>query len=59
MTKKRGIGANRHPLGQYLTRWNAWFHGGLCGIKLRGAFLPALEACYTGQAGKKKQAASG
>ena len=28
---------------QYLTRWNAWFQGGLRGIELRGMFLSALE----------------
>jgi hypothetical protein len=45
------------PLGQYLTRWNAWFQGGLQGIPLSGTFLPALEGGYTHQSRQQKQTA--
>lgn len=31
---------NSAPLGQYLTRWNAWFRGGLGGLDLRWAWWP-------------------
>jgi hypothetical protein len=41
--KQKGHRTKPTPLGQYLTRWNAWFRSGLSGIELRGAFLPALE----------------
>lgn len=47
------------PLGQYITRWNAWFRGGQSGIELRGAFLPALEGGDATEGGKKQQTASG
>lgn len=30
-------------LGQYLTRWNAWFRGGLDGLELCGPRLPATQ----------------
>ena len=40
------------PLGQYLTRWNAWFRGGLQGINLCGAFLAARDTGDTGQSDK-------
>jgi hypothetical protein len=41
--EQKGHRTKPTPLGQYLTRWNAWFRSGLSGIELRGAFLPALE----------------
>jgi hypothetical protein len=41
--EQKGHRTKPTPLGQYLTRWNAWFPSGLSGIELRGAFLPALE----------------
>jgi hypothetical protein len=41
--EQKGHRTKPTPLGQYLTRWNAWFRSGLSGIKLRGVFLPALE----------------
>jgi RNA-directed DNA polymerase len=41
--EQKGRRTKPTPLGQYLTRWNAWFRSGLRGIELRGAFLPALE----------------
>jgi hypothetical protein len=40
--EQKGHRTKPTPLGQYLTRWNAWFRSGLSGIELRGAFLPAL-----------------
>lgn len=40
------------PLGQYLTRWNAWFRGGLDGLNLRSVFLPATQG---GHAAKGRQ----
>ena len=43
LPKQKGHRTKPTPLGQYLTRWNAWFRSGLSGIELRGAFLPALE----------------
>ena len=42
--EQKGHRTKPTPLGQYLTRWNAWFRSGLSGIELRGAFLPALES---------------
>ena len=37
------------PLEQYLTRWNAWFRGGLQGIKLHGGFHAATERGHAAQ----------
>jgi RNA-directed DNA polymerase len=56
--EQKGHRDNPTPLGQYLTRWNAWFRGGLSGIELRGAFLPALEGGDAPESGEKKQPAS-
>ena len=37
------------PLEQYLTRWNAWFRGGLQGIKLHGGFHAVTERGHAAQ----------
>jgi hypothetical protein len=57
---QKGHRSKPTPLGQYRTRWNVWFQGGLQGINLCGAFLPLLEASEpgkSGKSGKQQQAA--
>jgi retron-type reverse transcriptase len=41
------------PLGQYLTRWNAWFRGGLGDLDLRRPFLPHPQSCKRCAASEK------
>jgi len=55
--EQKGHRTKPTPLGQYLTRWNAWFQGGLQGIPLSGTFLPALEGDDTRQSRQQKQTA--
>jgi retron-type reverse transcriptase len=39
------------PFGQYLTRWNAWFRGGLGDLRLRLPFLSQPQPCVASEAG--------
>jgi hypothetical protein len=55
--EQKGREGNLTPLGQYLTRWNSWFRGGLDGLVLRGGFLPATEGSYAAQGRQQKHAA--
>ncbi|WP_135505237.1 reverse transcriptase/maturase family protein [Roseovarius aestuariivivens] len=43
------------PLGQYLTRWNGWFRGGLGGLNLRFPLLPHPQPGETGKARQDKR----
>jgi putative transposase len=39
LCEQMGFGDKPAPLGQYLTRWNAWFRGTIDGLSLRGYLL--------------------
>lgn len=52
-------GGDPTPLGQYLTRWNAWFRGGLDGLPLGGALLPIPDASRYKQPRQEKNPACG
>ena len=45
MQKRRRNGPT--PLGQYLSRWNAWFRRGLVGLRIPTAELGNLATCIT------------
>lgn len=57
--EQKGHRTKPTPLGQYLTRWNARFRGGLSGIELRCAFLPAFECGNGPEPGQEEQSSGG
>jgi hypothetical protein len=57
--EQKGRRSKPTPLGQYLTRWNAWFRGGLGDLDLRSPLFPATEARNPGKARQEQNAPRG